>query len=75
MKEKILDILSGIRPECDFTEEVDFIKNGMLDSMEIVILVDELQEEFDVNIPGTEISMKNFCSLDAIINLVVKYKE
>ena len=43
--------------------------------MEVVILVDELQEEFDVAIPGTEISMTNFSSLDAIANLVKKYKE
>jgi acyl carrier protein len=75
MKEKILEILSEIRPECDFSEDVDFIKNGLLDSMEVVILVDELQEEFDVAIPGTEISMTNFSSLDAIANLVKKYKE
>ena len=73
MKEKILEILSGLRPECNFNDNVDFIKSGMLDSMEVVMLVDELQDEFDIIIPGSEITMSNFNSLDAIVNLVKKY--
>lgn len=74
MKDKLVEILSDIRPECNFTENVDFVKGGLLDSMDVVVLVDELQEEFGINIPGSEITMQNFSSLDAIINLVEKYK-
>ena len=74
MKDNLIKILSDIRPECDFTENVDFIKNGMLDSLDVVTLVDEIQEEYVIDIPGSEITMKNFCSLDAIISLIEKYK-
>ena len=74
MKQKILEILSDIRPEFDFSENVDYIKNEMLDSLDVITLVDELQEEYGIEIPGSEITMENFCSLDAINNLVVKYK-
>lgn len=74
MKEKILEILSEIRPECDFTKSVDYIKEGMLDSLDIVSLVDSLEEEFSISIPGTDISFKNFGSIEAIIDMVEKYK-
>ncbi len=74
MREKIIEILEGIRPEYNFSESVNFIQEGMLDSTDVVTLVAEIEEEFDVTIPGTEISMKNFSSLDGIIDLVKKYK-
>ena len=74
MRKKIIEILSDIRPECDFTKGDDFIKEGMLDSLDIVSLVDSLEEEFSISIPGTDISFKNFGSIEAIIELVEKYK-
>ena len=49
MKEKIIEILADLRPEFDFTEEgIDFIEEGMLDSFDIVSLVDEIEEKFNV---------------------------
>jgi acyl carrier protein len=75
MKEKILSILSELRPDMDFAEDVDFIEEGMLDSFDMVALVDSLETEFNVIIGATEILPGNFCSLDAIVNLVVKNKQ
>ncbi len=75
MKEKILSILSELRPDMDFTEDVDFIEEGMLDSFDMVALVDSLETEFNVIIGATDILPENFCSLDAIVNLVEKNKK
>lgn len=74
MREKILEILSGLRPECDFTNSENFIEEGLLDSMDIVALVDSVEEEYGVTIPGTAISAKNFSNLDTIVALIEKYK-
>ena len=74
MREKILEILSGLRPECDFTNSENFIEEGLLDSVDIVALVDSVEEEYGVTIPGTAISAKNFCNLDTIVALIEKYK-
>ena len=52
MKEKIIEILTELRPEFDFTEEVDFIEEGMLDSFDIVNLVTELDSTFGISIDG-----------------------
>ena len=39
METTIINILSGLRPEFDFSEDVDFMDEGMLDSFDIVNLV------------------------------------
>lgn len=70
MKDKIIEILTELRPEFDFTENVDFIEDGMLDSFDIVSLVDELEEAFGVMIDGVNVVSKNFSSLDAIVELL-----
>lgn len=70
MKEKIVKILTELRPEFDFTEDVNFIEEGMLDSFDLVSLVDSIEQEFGVAIPGMDILPENFCSVDAIENII-----
>ena len=70
MKEKVLEILSNLRPEFDFTEDVDFIEQGMLDSFDIVTLVSEIEEKCGVAIGGADILPENFASIDAIVDLI-----
>ena len=71
-KEKVLEILSNIRPEFDFTEDVNFIEEGMLDSFDVVTLVSDLDTTFGISIDGVDIVPENFSSIDAIINLLKK---
>lgn len=73
MRNKVIGILSEIRSEFDFNKDVDFIESGMLDSFDIVTLVTSLDEEFGISINGTDILPDNFCSLDAIMQLLSKY--
>lgn len=75
MRDKIIDILNGIRPEFDFTESVDFIEEGMLDSFDIVALVDSLESEFGVIVSGTDVVPENFCSVDAILRMIETSKK
>ena len=73
MKEKILEILSTIRPECDLAEDVDFMEAGLLDSYDIVSLVTNLEITFNFRINGTDVVPENFTSVDAIIAMLGKY--
>lgn len=70
--DKVRAILIDTRPEYDFQEKVDFIEAGMLDSFDVITLVTELEEEFDIQIDGEDIVPENFCSLEAIKILVAK---
>jgi acyl carrier protein len=73
MKNRVIEILNEIRSEFDFTEDANFIENGMLDSFDIVTLVTALDEEYKISIDGTDIVPNNFSSVEAIATLLSKY--
>ena len=68
----MIAILNDLRPEFSFTEDVDFIEEGMLDSFDIVSLVDELEEVFGIKIQGIDVIPSNFSTVDNIIALLKK---
>ena len=72
MKERILKILSGLRPEFDFTMDVNFIEEGILDSLDVFNLVTALDSEFGISIDGTDVLPENFSSVNAIVMLLKK---
>lgn len=73
MKAQIIEILNDIRPEFDFaTVKEDFIKEGMLDSFDVITLVTELDEKFGVSIDGIDVKPENFCSINKIEELLIK---
>lgn len=66
MKEEILKVLSNLRPEFDFTENVNFIEEGMLDSFDVISLVSELDNKYGIAISGEDVVPENFSSVEAI---------
>ncbi len=70
MREKVIEILTELRPEFDFTEDVNFIEEGMLDSFDVVSLVDEIESAFGVAISGADVLPENFCNVDAICETI-----
>ena len=72
VKLQVISILSEIRPEYDFSQDVNFIEEGMLDSLDIVTLVSGLDEEFSISIDGDDIIPENFSNLELIVNLLKK---
>lgn len=73
MEEKIVKILSDLRPEFNFREEgVNFVEDGMIDSFDLVSLISELNSQFGVVIPGEEIIPENFSSIESIKTVLTK---
>ena len=70
--EKIIEILTEIKPECEFSSNDDFILNSMLDSFDIITLVTELEETYNIFIDALDIVPENFCSVHAIASIVKK---
>jgi len=68
--EKILEILNDIRPDVDFNEEMNLVDGGILDSFDIVSIISELNDAFDIHIRVTDLKPENFNSLEAIGQLV-----
>lgn len=69
---KILEILDSIRPESDFTKSTNFIEDRLIDSFDIVSLVNEIEEEYDIMVDALDILPDNFSSLEAIKALIAK---
>lgn len=70
MKSKVLEILLNTRPDVDFESETQLIDEGILDSFDIISIVSDLNEEFEINITVNELEAENFNSLEAIVKLV-----
>lgn len=74
MKE-LMEILEDLRPDVDFAGETGLIDNGILDSFDIVSLVSELNDTFDIEIQPTDLVPENFNSAEAIWALVEKLRD
>ena len=72
MKQQIISILQEIRPEFDFSQDLDFMEEGMLDSFDIVSLVTTLDEHYGISIDGMDILPENFATITSIMNLLIK---
>lgn len=73
--EELLKILTEIRPDVDFENETALIDDGILDSFDVVSIISEIDDAFDVQIRITELDPENFNSAEAIWDLVQTLKE
>ena len=70
MREKILEILTELCPGVDFEHETALIDDGLVDSLDIVSIVTELMDTFDVEINVEDLQPENFNSVDAMVELI-----
>lgn len=75
IRDKVLEAMTAVLGEDGFLQSEDFIEDGWLDSMEIVELVSELEDIFDIEFRGGDIIPENFVSLETITQLLENYVE
>lgn len=73
--EQLLNILEEIKPGFVFTGRADLVDSGDLDSFDVISLVGELNDAFDIDIPVEAIVPENFNSVDAMMALINKALE
>lgn len=69
---ELIEILENLHPEVDFDTCTTLIDDKILDSFDIITIISEINEEFDVVIPAEEIIPENFNSAQALYDLVTK---
>lgn len=73
--EELLDILKEINPDVDYDICDTLIDDGIFDSFDIVSLVGELNDNFDIEITPVDIVPENFNSAEAIWNMVERLQD
>lgn len=73
--EELLKILNELHPDVDFEAEEHLIDNMILDSFDIVTLISEIHEVFDVTIDAKRIIPENFNSAKALYALIQEIEE
>ena len=72
---KIIEILEELKPGVDYKNTENLIDGRYLDSLTILSLVAEIEDEFDVEIPTVEIVPANFNSVKSMWALIERLKE
>ncbi len=73
--EKLLNILSELHSDIDFETEENLIDDGILDSMDIISLISEISDEYDVTITAKDIIPANFNSAKSLYDLIQKLSD
>lgn len=72
---ELIEILENLHPEVDFDTCDTLIEDKILDSFDIITIISEINEEFDVVIPAEEIVPDNFNSAKALYELIRRLEE
>jgi len=73
--EKLIELLKGVRDDVDFNECTTLVDEGILDSFDIIEIINVIDEEYDIKIPAIEIVPENFNSAEAILNMIQRLQE
>ena len=68
--DELLKLLSDICPKVDFVKEKKLIDDGILDSFDIISIVNELNEHYDIEIDVDDLEPENFNSVEAMLELI-----
>ena len=69
---RLVNILHSLHPEVDMFREEGLMDKGILDSFDIITIVAEIAEAYDVQIPAEELVPENFNSAAALYALIEK---
>ena len=73
--EELMEILNNLHPDGDFETEERLVDDKILDSFDIVSLIAEINEAFDIAITAKDIIPENFNSAKALYALIQKLEE
>lgn len=72
IRDGVLDILEELHSDIDYEAEEKLVDDKILDSFDLVTLVTELGEEFDVDITARDFIAENFNSVDRLVAMIAR---
>ena len=73
--DQLLEILENMRPDIDFKNEKKLVTDRLLESFDIINLVSEIDDEFDVKIKPADLVPENFDSAEAMWALIQRLQD
>ncbi len=70
--DELLNLLSEIRPDVDFKNEEALIDDEVLDSFDIISIVGEMNDQFNIDINVNDLLPENFNTVEAMWELIQK---
>lgn len=73
--EELMRILTENCPDIDFETATALIDDGILTSLDLVMLVSELNDVYDIEITADDLLPENFNSAQAMLALICRLRE
>lgn len=70
MREKLLRILNETCPGVDYENETALVDDGYLESLDVVTVVTEIMDAFNIRLSIEDLLPEHFNSVDAMLELI-----
>lgn len=73
--EDLIGLLEELRPDIDFEREKKLVTDRLLESFDIINLVSEINDGFDVKIKPADLIPENFDSVEAMWEMIERLQD
>ena len=70
IKKIVIEKIVELQPYVDFDEETKLLQEDVLDSVSVLVLVQDLEEEYNITIEAEEITGSNFETVSSIVEFI-----
>ena len=71
-RERLMKILTEACPTVDFSTDKRLVTDKVVDSLDMVAMISDIEDEFGISVGMEEMVDENFDSVDAILALIEK---
>ncbi len=71
---ELLNILTSVCPGVDFEKETSLVDDEILESLDLVTIVSEMMDTFDIELNVEDLLPEHFNSVDAMMQLIEERK-
>lgn len=68
--QELLELLKEILPNVQWESDLQLVDEGILNSIDIITIISEITDEYDIKISSDEMRADNFNSVQAIYNMI-----
>lgn len=70
MEQIISEIIQKINPFDNFDADTDLLGEGILDSLSLMVFIEEIEQKLGISIPEEKVNLESFYSIKSIIQLI-----